>query len=60
MHHKRGRPKSSRAGCLMCKPWKHQGASGSRSAQTEQELRARDAERDALLDYYEELEERLS
>jgi len=24
-HHKRGRPKSSRAGCLLCKPHKHQG-----------------------------------
>jgi hypothetical protein len=25
-HHKRRRPKSARAGCLMCKPWKHQRA----------------------------------
>lgn len=23
-HHKRRRPKSSRAGCLLCKPHKHQ------------------------------------
>lgn len=23
-HHKRKRPKSTRAGCLMCKPWKDQ------------------------------------
>jgi hypothetical protein len=23
-HHKRKRPKTARAGCLMCKPWKHQ------------------------------------
>lgn len=23
-HHKRGKPKSSRSGCLMCKPWKDQ------------------------------------
>lgn len=23
-HHKRGKPKSSRAGCLLCKPHKHQ------------------------------------
>jgi hypothetical protein len=30
-HHKRGRPKSSRAGCLMCKPWKHQRGAGSYS-----------------------------
>jgi hypothetical protein len=26
MHHKRKRPKSTRAGCLMCKPHKRQGA----------------------------------
>jgi len=25
-NHKRGRPKSSRAGCLLCKPWKANGA----------------------------------
>jgi len=25
MHHKRKRPKNSRAGCLMCKPWKVNG-----------------------------------
>jgi len=24
MHHKRGKPKSVRAGCLLCKPHKHQ------------------------------------
>jgi hypothetical protein len=24
MNHKRGKPKSARAGCLMCKPHKHQ------------------------------------
>lgn len=26
MHHKRKRPKSTRAGCLMCKPHKRQGS----------------------------------
>jgi len=26
MHHKRKRPKSRRAGCLFCKPHKHEGA----------------------------------
>jgi hypothetical protein len=26
MNHKRGKPKSGRAGCLMCKPNKHQAA----------------------------------
>ena len=25
-HHKRKGPKSTRAGCLLCKPWKRQGA----------------------------------
>lgn len=24
VHHKRGRPKSTRAGCLLCKPYKDQ------------------------------------
>lgn len=27
MNHKRHRPKNARAGCLMCKPWKVNGAS---------------------------------
>lgn len=27
MHHKRKRPKTRRAGCLMCKPWKMSGIS---------------------------------
>jgi len=26
-HNKHGRPKNSRAGCLMCKPWKMNGIS---------------------------------
>lgn len=26
MHHKRKRPKSTRAGCLLCKPHKRQGS----------------------------------
>lgn len=26
MHHKRKRPKSTRAGCLLCKPQKRQGS----------------------------------
>lgn len=26
MHHKRGKPKNQRAGCLMCKPHKMNGA----------------------------------
>ena len=24
-HHRRGRPKDRRAGCLFCKPWKQNG-----------------------------------
>lgn len=31
MNHKRGRVKSRRAGCLLCKYWKHQGEKGSHS-----------------------------
>ena len=31
MHHKRRRPKNRRAGCLMCKPWKGNGAIGERN-----------------------------
>ncbi len=36
-HHKRRGPKSTRSGCLLCKPHKHQ----SESRLTRQELRAR-------------------
>lgn len=44
MNHKRGRPKSQRGGCLMCKPWKHQGEKGAFNAQTTQERRAIESE----------------
>lgn len=27
-HHKRRRPKNRRSGCIMCKPWKANGAKG--------------------------------
>lgn len=30
MHHKRGRPKNRRAGCLLCKPWKANHAKRNR------------------------------
>jgi hypothetical protein len=30
MHHKRKRPKNSRAGCLMCKYWKANGFATAR------------------------------
>lgn len=46
MHHKRRRPKSKRAGCLMCKWHKDNAFKGTRVAQTVQELRARDRERE--------------
>lgn len=40
-HHKRGRPKSVRAGCLLCKPHKGNGAKARHCNQTSQEKRAR-------------------
>lgn len=36
-HFKRSGPKSTRAGCLFCKPHKHQGVKGTWGAQTRQE-----------------------
>lgn len=41
MHHKRGRPKSRRSGCLFCKPHKHQRSKDREDSQTMQERRAR-------------------
>jgi hypothetical protein len=49
-HHKRRRPKSRRAGCLMCKSHKANGAKGSRNHQTLQERKARVSEREQLDD----------
>lgn len=46
MHHKRGKPKSSRAGCLMCKPEKHQRAKGMLTHQPRQEKLGRLRERE--------------
>lgn len=43
-NHKRKGPKSTRAGCLMCKPHKRQGV----NAPSRQEQRARDVEAEAL------------
>lgn len=31
VNHKRGKPKRSRAGCLMCKPWKDNAGKNSPS-----------------------------
>lgn len=47
-HHKRRRPKSTRAGCLMCKPWKKNGAKGGLKAQTWQERKSRLSEKEQL------------
>jgi hypothetical protein len=41
MHHKRGRPKDRRAGCLLCKPHKANRAKGTLKAQPRQEQIAR-------------------
>lgn len=48
MNHKRRGPKSTRAGCLMCKPHKDQRRKDTLGAQTQQERRSR-------LDYQEQL-----
>lgn len=45
-HHKRGKRKSARAGCLMCKPWKGNGTKGSANGRTVKERRMRERERD--------------
>lgn len=44
MHHKRKGPKSTRAGCLTCKPHKDQRRKDTRGAQTMQERRQREAD----------------
>lgn len=43
-HHKRGRPKSRRAGCLLCKPHKAQWLKDSWRSWTRQEFRANESE----------------
>ena len=45
-HHKRGKPKSSRAGCLMCKAHKANCRKDTLEHQTAQEKRARLSERE--------------
>lgn len=47
-NHKRKRPKSTRAGCLMCKPHKDQAFKDTYEAQTNQEKKAIDMEKDEL------------
>lgn len=46
MHHKRGKPKSSRSGCLMCKPQKHQRLKGCAAHQPRQEMAGQVRERE--------------
>jgi len=46
-HHKRRRPKKARAGCMLCKPRK---ANGAKCRHTPQELRARVGEREQIGD----------
>lgn len=48
MHHKRTGPKSTRGGCLLCKPHKHQAAKDTLAAQTRQEQIARISEAEML------------
>lgn len=52
MHHKRGRPKNRRAGCLLCKPWKMNGFARRRrkDGQRFSDVRRRVAAEDALFD----------
>lgn len=45
-NHKRKRPKNRRAGCLMCKRHKANGIKGTKKAQTLQERRAREKEKE--------------
>lgn len=45
MNHKRKRPKNQRAGCLMCKPQKMNGAKQNREHLTKREAEAREVER---------------
>lgn len=44
MNHKRKRPKNQRAGCLLCKPHKHQAEKDTLGNQTLQEKKGRIAE----------------
>lgn len=44
-HHKRRKPQNARAGCLLCKPHK---ANGAKCRHRVQELRARVSEREQL------------
>jgi hypothetical protein len=43
-HHKRGRPKSARSGCLLCKPHKKNGCGHKGKVREEQKLRREEVE----------------
>jgi radical SAM superfamily enzyme len=49
-HHKRRRPKHSRAGCLFCKPHKSNKSKDREEAQTQQERKARISEKEQIND----------
>lgn len=53
MHHKRGRPKNQRAGCLLCKPHKRNGVSEAESMTPSTRREAQD-DVEALMDEYED------
>lgn len=54
-HHKRKRPKSRRAGCLLCKPHKKNGAKGGFKAQTFQEQKSRLGFEEVLEEFTEKI-----
>ncbi len=51
-HHKRHRRKDARAGCLLCKPQKANGAKGTRGALSAPELRAVISEEEQLREFF--------
>lgn len=51
MHHKRKRPKSTRAGCLLCKPHKRQGSCLHQRAKPSDRVRL-EAAKDDLRRFY--------
>jgi len=50
-HHKRGKRKDLRAGCLWCKPHKGNGMKGNLGQQIRQEQKARLSEKEQRADY---------
>jgi hypothetical protein len=54
-HHKRRRPKSTRAGCLLCKYWKHQASKKTYNNQTRQEKKALLSETEQKKEVFEDV-----